>query len=94
MGDRTDVKFEGELEGSMKHTARAVGEALWAHKAGDDWGHPECSPTAVNHRLLCESQGPRGLESGRTLSDSGCHKLMNTKSMLSTFLFADSDFLC
>ena len=38
MGHRTNVRVEGELEGSMKHTARAAGEALWAHKAGDDLG--------------------------------------------------------
>ena len=39
MWDRTNVRAEGSWKAvCFQRTARAVGEALWAHKAGDDLG--------------------------------------------------------
>ena len=37
--DRTNVRAEGSWKAvCFQRTARAVAEALWAHKAGDDLG--------------------------------------------------------
>ena len=57
------------------------------------WGLPKCLPTAVNHHPLWRESGSPRVGTREDISDSGCHGLMNTMSMLNT-LFADSDFLC
>lgn len=62
MGNRTNLRAEGELEGSVfQRTARAVGEALWAHgRRRDDLGGLELLAYSSNHHPLWrESGSPR-----------------------------------
>ena len=61
MWDRSNVRAEGSWKAvCFQRTARAVGEALWAHKAGDDLGASRVFTTAVNHHPLWrESGSPR-----------------------------------
>jgi len=66
VGQNTNVRAEGSWKAvCFLRTARAVGEALWAHKAGDDLGASRvftysCKPPSTLARVRVPQGGNPG----------------------------------